>query len=222
MAGTLPPDSLYVAVGGFLRGVDPARLTARDELDGDGFRRQARFVAQHVDVRAPGIGEGGSGRVRPPRATRRAALVVRYRATDNEDHAWSEVRVPTGGLARCELVVDHVAVALSVRREQHSPTAAGRCLAVTPERRGQHCRLHELRRLHGARGCFRLDRDQTGDQCPGGRGTGRDPCQPTLGDVHRHPTLRWSPTATHWTTANSRAVQDGCSLGAELVDLRSG
>ena len=76
-----------------------ARLTARDELDRDGFRgRCPSLRSMCTSVPPASVNEAPGEYVRP--AQPGAALVVRHRAADHEDQARSLVRVPTGGLTR--------------------------------------------------------------------------------------------------------------------------
>src|SRR5215212_1885093 len=92
------------------RDVDPPDGVLGQQLDRDRLGRGVGFVAQHVHVTATGVDEAGSGGVDLWPALGVAGRVVGHRAGDDEDQAGSGMRVPAGGRAGRELVVDDVDV----------------------------------------------------------------------------------------------------------------
>ena len=91
-------------------------------LDGALVAQHVLVVAARIDeARARGVGLRGTARV--------VTHVVRHGAGDDEDQAWTRMRVPAGRPARSDLVVDHIDVGLAVRPDRRIP-------ADGPQRQG--------------------------------------------------------------------------------------
>src|SRR3954453_13857569 len=107
-------------------GVGLASGALREDLHGDGLHGLGGArVAEHVDVIAALVDEAVARVVGLAHAAGLIAAVVGDRAAANEDEARTWVRVPAGGRARREHVVDDVGVGEPVRLESQTPLVAG-------------------------------------------------------------------------------------------------